>query len=105
MTRRTARAARRHDVSSRVSFGVKPPIEVAGSWPATYPAFTSVTSSDGEAGTCASRKCAAGRRKGSDDDLTYSATAVWEMKVGPSESAFRSGLQTTPSCCGQKPRW
>ncbi len=24
------------------------------------------------------------------------------MKVGPSESASRSGLQTTPSCCGQK---
>jgi hypothetical protein len=25
------------------------------------------------------------------------------MKAGPSESASRSGLQTTPSCCGQKP--
>ncbi len=25
------------------------------------------------------------------------------MKVGPSESASKSGLQTTPSCCGQKP--
>ncbi|MGD9817864.1 MAG: hypothetical protein AB7V04_04100 [Desulfomonilaceae bacterium] len=25
------------------------------------------------------------------------------MKVGPSESASRSGLQTTPSCCGQEP--
>jgi hypothetical protein len=25
------------------------------------------------------------------------------MREGPSESAFRSRLQTTPSCCGQKP--
>jgi hypothetical protein len=25
------------------------------------------------------------------------------MKVGPSESASKSRLQTTPSCCGQKP--
>ena len=25
------------------------------------------------------------------------------MKAGPSESASKSGLQTTPSCCGQKP--
>jgi len=29
--------------------------------------------------------------------------AVQEMRVGPSESACRSRLQNTSSCCGQKP--
>ena len=29
--------------------------------------------------------------------------AAWKMRAGPSESAFRSGLQTTPSGCGQEP--
>ena len=28
-----------------------------------------------------------------------------EMKEGPSQSACRGRLQTTSSCCGQKPRW
>jgi hypothetical protein len=28
-----------------------------------------------------------------------------EMRVGPSEPAYRSRLQTTSSCCGQKPWW
>jgi hypothetical protein len=27
------------------------------------------------------------------------------MRVGPSEPAYRSRLQTTSSCCGQKPWW
>ena len=36
-------------------------------------------------------------------ELTNCASAAWEMKGGPSESAFRSRLQTTPSCCGQEP--
>ena len=29
-------------------------------------------------------------------------TAAQKMEVGPPESAFRSGSQTTPSGCGQK---
>ena len=37
------------------------------------------------------------------DELTDCAKAAWEMKVGPSESASRSRLQTTPSRCGQEP--
>jgi hypothetical protein len=32
--------------------------------------------------------------------LTYCGQAAWKMMVGPSKSAFRSRLQTTPSCCG-----
>jgi hypothetical protein len=31
--------------------------------------------------------------------------AVWEMKVGPSESLCRGRLQTAISCFGQNPRW
>jgi hypothetical protein len=31
---------------------------------------------------------------------TRCGEAARKMRVGPSESAFRSGLQTTPSCCG-----
>ncbi|QTQ30026.1 Transposase, IS4-like [Aromatoleum bremense] len=34
---------------------------------------------------------------------TNCVEAARKMRVGPSESAFRSGLQTTPSCCGQEP--
>ena len=37
------------------------------------------------------------------DELTNCASAAREMRAGPSESASRSRLQTTPSCCGQKP--
>jgi hypothetical protein len=37
------------------------------------------------------------------DELTDCAKAAREMKVGPSESASRSRLQTTPSRCGQEP--
>ena len=37
--------------------------------------------------------------------VNHAAQATRKMKVGPSESAFRSGLQTTPSCCGQEPWW
>lgn len=37
------------------------------------------------------------------DEPTGCGEAAWKMRVGPSESAFRSGLQTTPSCCGQEP--
>ena len=36
-------------------------------------------------------------------ELTNCVEAARKMRVGPSESAFRSGLQTTPSCCGQEP--
>lgn len=36
-------------------------------------------------------------------ELTDCVKATRKMRVGPSESAFRSGLQTTPSCCGQEP--
>jgi hypothetical protein len=32
-------------------------------------------------------------------ELTNCVQAAWKMRVGPSESAFRRGLQTTPSCC------
>ena len=31
--------------------------------------------------------------------------AAWKMRAGPSGSAFRSGSQTTPSCCVQKAWW
>ena len=31
--------------------------------------------------------------------------ATRKMRVGPSESACRSGLQTTLSCCGKEPWW
>ena len=34
------------------------------------------------------------------DELIACAQAARKMKVDPSESAFRSGLQTTPSGCG-----
>jgi hypothetical protein len=37
------------------------------------------------------------------DELTNCVQATRKMRVGPSESAFRSRLQTTPSCCGQEP--
>ena len=33
-------------------------------------------------------------------ELTDCVQATRKMRVGPSRSAFRSGLQTTPSCCG-----
>jgi predicted transposase YbfD/YdcC len=36
-------------------------------------------------------------------ELTDCVQATRKMRAGPSESAFRSGLQTTPSCCGQEP--
>jgi hypothetical protein len=36
-------------------------------------------------------------------ELTDCVQATRKMRVGPLESAFRSGLQTTPSCCGQEP--
>jgi hypothetical protein len=39
-------------------------------------------------------------RKEVQDELTDCVQAVREMKGGPSESAFRGRLQTTPSCCG-----
>ena len=32
-------------------------------------------------------------------ELTDCVQATWKMRAGPSESAFRRGLQTTPSCC------
>ena len=38
-------------------------------------------------------------------ELTDCVKATRKMRVGPSESAFRSGLQTTPSCCGQESWW
>jgi hypothetical protein len=31
--------------------------------------------------------------------------AAQKMRVGPSESACRSRLQTTLSCCGKEPWW
>jgi len=37
--------------------------------------------------------------------LTNCVEATRKMRVGPSGSAFRSGPQTTPSCCGQEPWW
>jgi predicted transposase YbfD/YdcC len=36
-------------------------------------------------------------------ELTDCVQVTRKMRAGPSESAFRSGLQTTPSCCGQEP--
>jgi D-arginine dehydrogenase len=38
-------------------------------------------------------------------ELTNCVEAARKMRVGPSGSAFRSGPQTTPSCCGQEPWW
>src|ERR1019366_6906507 len=43
--------------------------------------------------------------QGGSYDLTDCAQAAREMKGGPSESAFRSRLQTTSSCCGKEPWW
>jgi predicted transposase YbfD/YdcC len=37
--------------------------------------------------------------------LTNCVEATRKMRVGPSGSAFRSGPQTTPSCCGQESWW
>ena len=53
------------------------------------------------------RECAAGAHKKEvqRDELTDCVKAVQEMEVGPPESAFRSRLQTTPSCCGKEPWW
>jgi hypothetical protein len=38
-------------------------------------------------------------------ERTNCVEAARKMRVGPSGSAFRSGPQTTPSCCGQEPWW
>jgi predicted transposase YbfD/YdcC len=38
-------------------------------------------------------------------ELTICVEAARKMRVGPSESAFRSRLQTTFSCCGKEPWW
>jgi hypothetical protein len=42
-------------------------------------------------------------KQGVQDEPPNCVKAVWKMREGPSESAFRSRLQTTPSCCGQEP--
>ena len=39
-------------------------------------------------------------RKEVQYELTNCVKATRKMRAGPSKSAFRSGLQTTPSCCG-----
>jgi hypothetical protein len=58
------------------------------------------------AGPLGDRECAAGAHKEEvRNELTDCVTAVRVMKAGPSESASRSGLQTTPSCCGKEPWW
>lgn len=44
-------------------------------------------------------------RKEVRNGLTNCVEATRKMRVGPSGSAFRSGPQTTPSCCGQEPWW
>src|SRR5262249_53535887 len=49
------------------------------------------------------RECAAGAQTGGAICLTECAKAAREMKEDPSEPAFRSRFQTTPSCCGQEP--
>ncbi len=36
---------------------------------------------------------------------TPKCAAVQEMRVGPSESTFRSRFQTTLSCAGKEPGW
>ncbi|BBL77348.1 hypothetical protein [Methylomagnum ishizawai] len=41
--------------------------------------------------------------KGVREEPPNRVEAAWKMRAGPSESAFRSGLQTTPSRCGQEP--
>ena len=46
------------------------------------------------------------RRRCATNALTEGgADAVQEMRVGPSEPAVRSRLQTTASCDGQEPWW
>lgn len=60
----------------------------------------------GGAGSLAYRECAAGtHRKAVHNELTDCEQAAREMEAGPPKSAFRSGLQTTPSCCGKEPWW
>ena len=44
-------------------------------------------------------------RKEVRNGLTNCVEATRKMRVGPSGSAFRSGPQTTPSCCGQESWW
>lgn len=44
-------------------------------------------------------------RKEVRNGLTNCVEATRKMRVGPSGPAFRSGPQTTPSCCGQEPWW
>lgn len=44
-------------------------------------------------------------RKEVRNGLTNCVEAARKMRVGPSGSAFRSGPQTTPSCCGQESWW
>jgi hypothetical protein len=39
------------------------------------------------------------------ESLLVCHEAVQEMRVGPSESAYRSRLQTTSSCKGKEPLW
>jgi putative Mg2+ transporter-C (MgtC) family protein len=44
-------------------------------------------------------------RKGVRYELNPSRKAVRAMRGGPSGSAFRSGSQTSPGCCGKEPWW
>ena len=38
-------------------------------------------------------------------ELRLCCKAAWEMRGGPSGSAFRSRSQTSPSCCGKESWW
>ena len=52
------------------------------------------------------RKCATTAQKGGRYGHLMLCSAAQEMRVWPlSKPACRSRLQTTLSCCGQKPRW
>jgi len=42
------------------------------------------------------------RKEGRSPASSY---AAWEMRVGPSEPGYRTWLQTTTSCYGQKLWW
>ncbi|MFC2173735.1 hypothetical protein ACFLU6_14080, partial [Acidobacteriota bacterium] len=51
------------------------------------------------------RLCATTARKGGHDGHLRRSLAAQGMRGGPSEPAGRGRLQTTSSCCGQKPWW
>ena len=50
-------------------------------------------------------KCATKAKKGGNKEVFFRSRAAQEMRVGPSETAYRSRLQTALSCIGKEPVW